>query len=122
MSEPVPYTTEDRDMLRSVRDALLGTFERRGLITNLSIVEGKIDSHLAETHAEAARVGDRAVMVARGVATEAVEVAAILATRTNSPRRFLYNIAQYAAGSTLALIVTWVLATFALGFKVGIVK
>lgn len=121
MAEPIPYTIEDRAMLRDVRDALLGTFEHPGgLLTEIAVVERKIDGHIANTHVTAMVVAEMATNAARAVAAQAVDVAAELARNERSMRRFVYDAAKYAIGSVLALLATGAVATFWLGLKLSI--
>ena len=124
---PATFTIEDRAMLRSVRDALLGTFSERGLITKLSDVERKIDTHISEGTGAAAQIAEVATRVAKGVAAEAVTAAADVAAKAvvaagNSPslKQFLINVLMYATASAIALLATWAAATFWLGLKFSI--
>ncbi len=124
---PVTYTTDDRAMLRSVRDALLGTFSERGLITKLSDVERKIDAHISEGTGAAAQIAEVATKVAKGVAADAVNEATKVAARAvdaansgKSPKQFVVDVAMYATASSVALLATWAAATFWLGLKLSI--
>jgi hypothetical protein len=127
MTDPIAYTAEDRDMLRSVRDALLGTFSGRGLITKLDEVERKIDTHISEGTGAAAYVAEVATRVAKGVAADAIvaatKVAAeavVTASRGKTPWQFVVDVAMYATASSIALLATWAAATFWLGLKLSI--
>lgn len=104
--------SEDRVLLRAIHDALIGTLTTRGLITRIDIIEGRIDTHITESANEARRIAERAAQVA--------EAAAVAATRPDSVRRVAWDIVKYASASVLALLATWLGATFWLGLKLSV--
>lgn len=112
----VNYTQADRDVLFSVRDALLGTFDKRGLLSKVEVIEGKIDSHVKETHGDFVHNAEVAAIVAGDVSKEAVHEAqemakeAVVAARkaamstSESPSKFWYDIGKGAFGTAVGLI------------------